>query len=93
MSANQRKPKTQSKSSRDYEQLGRMLAEIYESGYVDKGRTYKMSFVKGLLGGLGGAIGATVVLAVIVWLLSLLGHVPFLERIIENITDTVKSQQ
>ena len=42
-----------------HEQLGRMMQNIYESGYIDKNTFYKMSFLKGVLGGLGGVVGAT----------------------------------
>lgn len=77
----------------DYEQIGRMVESIFESGYADRNKTYKMSFIKGVLGGLGGVIGATVVVAILLWILSLLGNVPFLDRITENVQDTVEQSQ
>lgn len=68
-----------------------MLVNIYETGYIDRNQTYKMSFIKGLLSGLGGVVGATLVLALILWLVSLLGNLPFLERISDNVTQTLNS--
>lgn len=73
-----------------YEDLGKMIQNIYESGYADKNQTYKMSFLKGVLAGLGGVIGATLVLALMIWILSLLGDVPLIGRITENIVQTVE---
>ena len=83
------KPSSSGKQKVDHEQLGQMLTNIYESGYIDRNQAYKMSFVKGLLSGLGGVIGATLVLGLLLWIVSLLGQVPLLDRITDNITDTV----
>jgi len=64
-----------------------MLESIYESGYIDRGKTYKMSFLKGVAGGLGGVIGATIVVAALAWVLSLFHSVPLLN----TVTDTVRT--
>lgn len=85
--------KKQNRSSVDinYEHLGKMLVNIYETGYIDRNQAYKMSFIKGLLSGLGGVVGATLVLALILWFVSLLGNLPFLERISDNVTQTLNN--
>lgn len=75
------------KSAAYYEEIGRMLESIYETNYANRGRVYRMSFVKGILGGLGGVVGATVVVGVLAWTLSLFHEVPF----VRNITDSVRS--
>ncbi len=79
----------------DYEQLGRMLQNIYESGYINHNSAYKMSFLKGVAAGLGGVIGATIVVGLLVWVLNLFDEVPLLGPLTEKIQDTVqtKSQQ
>lgn len=76
---------------KDYEALGRMLANIYESGYINKNQTYKMSFLKGIVTGLGGVVGATIVVGLLVWALSLFGEVPLIESITEPIQDTLNT--
>lgn len=85
--------KAKKKSPKDYEELGRRLENIYTAGYVDKKEMMKMSFLKGVLGGLGGVIGATIVVALLIWLLSLFDTVPLIGPLIENIQDSVKTAQ
>lgn len=81
-------PKTQ----KDYEQLGRAVASIFESGYLDKKQMYKTSFLKGMAGGLGGVIGATIVTALLVWFLSLFGQVPLLGHFVDSVQQTVEKK-
>jgi hypothetical protein len=87
----QKKP--QNKSAKQYEELGRAVSSVFETGYLDKHKSYKMSFVKGLFQGLGGAIGATILVALVIWLLSLFSQVPLLGRLTENLRNTVQVQQ
>lgn len=70
-----------------------MLVNIYESGYLNRNQTYKMSFIKGVMGGLGGVIGATIVLALLLWALSLFQDVPLVGRFVKNIKQTVETTQ
>lgn len=70
----------------DYETIGKMVESIYESGYADRNKTYKMSFLKGVLGGFGGVVGATLVVAIVLWILSLLSDIP----LVENLRNTLQ---
>jgi hypothetical protein len=78
---------------KDTEQLGKMLVNIYESGYLDKNQSYKMSFIKGVFGGFGGVVGATLVVALLIWILSLLSNVSLVEKVVTPINDTIKQSQ
>ena len=74
------------------EQVGQMLVNIYESGYLDKNKSYKMSFLKGLAGGLGGVIGATIVVALLIWVLSLFQEVPLIGPFLDKARTTVEQR-
>ncbi len=80
-------------SKKDFEQLGQMLVNIYESGYIDRNQSYKMTFIKGVLGGLGGVIGATVVVALLLWFLSLFHHVWFVKGITDQVYQEIQHAQ
>jgi hypothetical protein len=84
--------KKQKSSTKNYEQLGKMLVSIYESGYLDKKQTYKQSFIKGVLGGVGGVLGATIVIALLLWVLSLFKNVDPLKPFVERTTETIQQR-
>ncbi|MDH7480404.1 MAG: DUF5665 domain-containing protein [Armatimonadota bacterium] len=53
-------------------------------------RMAMLSFVNGVLGGLGGAIGATLILALILWILSRLEVVPYIGKFVADIVRIVR---
>lgn len=85
--------KKQHTKATDYEQLGKMLASIYESGYIDKNQMYKTSFIKGLVTGFGGVIGATLVVGLLLWILTFFDNVPLLGPLTQRVQDTVESNK
>jgi hypothetical protein len=85
--------KSKKQTNKDYEQLGRIVANIYESGYLDKSQTYKMSFIKGLLAGLGGVIGATIVVTLLLWALTFFDNVPFVGRLTQQTRQTIQQSK
>lgn len=87
-----KKPSPESKQKADYENLGKMLANIYETGYIDHNKAYKMSFLKGLASGLGGVIGATIVVGLLLWFLSFFQNIRFLDRVYDNLNSSLDSR-
>jgi hypothetical protein len=81
------------KTKKEYEELGKMVASIYESGYLDAKQSYKSSFLKGVFSGLGGVVGATIVVALLVWILTLFGHISFIGRYTDKVKNTVENRQ
>lgn len=82
----------QKSNNPNYEELGKMLVNIYETGYIDRVSSYKASFMKGIFGGLGGVVGATIVVGLLVWILSLFHNVPLIGRFVENVRQTVNTE-
>lgn len=76
----------------DYERLGRSIEAIYEMNYANRHRMYKMSFFKGVAAGLGGLIGATIVAALLLWVLNFFDELPLIGPFTDKIQDTVQTK-
>lgn len=78
---------TQSES----DQAAIALQALFASKYVDKKKLYWENFVRGLTFSIGGIIGATVGIAIILWFLGLFSTVPLIGPAVSNIEQTIKS--
>jgi hypothetical protein len=65
------------------------LEYFFEMSHPKWGRVIKYSFIRGLATGFGVFMGGTIVVGVLLWILSLLGQVPFLNELIESSRDTL----
>lgn len=86
-----KKNDTKELSKKQYEELGRIVASVYETGYLDAAKSYRQSFLKGLFQGLGGVLGATILVAILIWILSLFSELPFVGRVTEQVQSTIQS--
>jgi Fe2+ transport system protein B len=75
------------------QKLGQAVENMLVKDYIELlGNTQHLiwsSLIRGVFVGFGTIIGATVLIAVLLWLLSLGENVPFLERIFENLRNTI----
>lgn len=85
------KQKLQKLGPKQYEELGRIVAAVYETGYLSAARSYRQSFIKGMFQGLGGVIGATILVAVLLWILSFFDQIPLIGPFTDNVKNTVDS--
>lgn len=83
--------KTKKLTTKEYEDLGRQIEALYDSVNPKKVTLYKAAFLKGVLGGVGGVIGATIVVALLLWALSLFGSLPIIGGFLETIQNTIES--
>ncbi len=81
---------TSEPNEKDYQYLGKMLVNIYESGYLNKAQFYKMNFIKGLLTGFGSVLGATIVVGLVLWILTLFDQVPIIGPFLENLRSSIQ---
>ncbi len=71
-----------------------VLEDLFYDFNKSRAQIYKMNFFRGLFFGLGSSLGATIVVAFVIWLLSLLADIPGgLGDFIQYIVDTVQSSQ
>lgn len=87
-----KKPAGSKPTVEDYEALGKQVAALYDTINPDRKSLYRTAFFKGIVTGLGSVIGATVVIALLVWLLSLAGSVWFIGPIVDNFKETIQSR-
>jgi len=69
------------------------LEYLLAAGYVSKKKLYKENFVRGIFFSVGSIIGATLVIATLLWILSLFNQVPFIGNISQNVQNTLNTTQ
>jgi hypothetical protein len=67
-----------------------VLDELFNDLYDNKKRVYKLNFVRGLLFGAGSALGGTIVLALIVWTLSLFVNIPLVGELFKDAQNSIE---
>ncbi len=86
------KPDPVKEKQRSYEAIGKQVMVLYDHINPDRKGLYRTAFLKGIVTGVGGVIGATLVVALLAWFLSVLGHVPFVKPITDNVRGTIESR-
>ncbi len=80
----------------DYEKLGRAVEQALVQDYLDLlGNTKRQiwsAFVRGIFIGLGTVIGATLVVALLLWILHQLGGLPVIGEYLQGVGNTIKSK-
>ena len=67
-----------------------VLEELFNDLYSSRVRIYKVNFVRGILFGAGSALGGTIVIALIVWTLSLFVNLPVIGELFENAQQSIE---
>jgi hypothetical protein len=69
-----------------------LIEELFYDFNRSRTQVYVMNFVRGILFGAGSVIGGTLIIALIIWILSLLSHViPPLGDFFNSISHTLES--
>jgi hypothetical protein len=67
------------------------LEYLLAAGYVSKKRLYIENFVRGIFFSVGSVLGATIVIGLLLWVLSLFSNVPFIGEIVRNAQQTINN--
>ncbi len=81
--------KEQTKEEQQLE-LGKKIQAFYDQGYIDRKATIGFSFLKGLASGIGGILGATLILALLIWMLSFFNEVPIIGPFVDTVKSTIE---
>lgn len=69
-----------------------VIEELFNDYYDDRRNVYIMNFVRGIFFGLGSVIGATVVVALVVWIMSFFVQLPWVGDTIEQTQSELQSR-
>lgn len=84
--------KTVKKPDVDEKAAVQALEYLLAAGYVSKKRLYIENFIRGIFFSVGSILGATIVIALLLWILSLLDSVPFIGDIFESAEKTIQNR-
>lgn len=68
-----------------------VIEELFNDYYDNRRNIYKVNFFRGIFFGLGSVIGATVVVALLVWLLSFFVNLPGIGNTFEQAQKSLES--
>lgn len=89
------KSKSKSKdhlTDRDYEKIGRQLENVYTGFNWSRRKIYGINLLFGVIRGFGAVLGATIGIAILLWILSFFTNVPLVGPVFQNIKQTVNSE-
>lgn len=66
------------------------LEELFQDMYDRRWQVYKMNFVRGIAFGFGGVVGGTIVVAILLWTMSLFNHVPFIGDFVNSARTSIQ---
>lgn len=69
------------------------LDDLYENYYTKRREIYVMNLIRGIFFGFGSVIGGTIVVALLLWLLSALEFVPFIDGLVDGAQKSLQRNQ
>lgn len=68
-----------------------LLEELFQDYYQQRRKLYQMNFIRGVFFGFGSVLGGTVVVALVVWLLTILIGLPVAGEYIQNLRNSLET--
>lgn len=69
-----------------------LLEQLFDDHYKYRWRVYQINFFRGIFFGLGSVIGATVFVAITLWILSLFTELPVVGNLFEKTQTTIEDK-
>lgn len=69
-----------------------LAEELFYDLYKDRKRIYKINFFRGIFFGVGSALGGTLVIAFVVWILSLFVNFPVIGEMFQDAQNSIEQQ-
>lgn len=73
-------------------EFAKQIEYMYEAVNPSWRRLLTFAFLKGIATGFGIFIGGTIVVAILLWILSGLDHIPFLKTMVDAVQETLKQK-
>lgn len=70
-----------------------VLEDLFDDFYRHRKQVYWMNLIRGIVFGFGTVVGGTIMVALLLWLLSVLHFVPFLDGFINAAEQSLESRQ
>lgn len=70
-----------------------LLEQLFDDHYKNRIAIYQVNFFRGIFFGLGSVIGATVVVAVVIWFLSFFSDLPVIGDLFYKTQTTIEQKQ
>lgn len=70
-----------------------VLEDLFDDYYQRRRQIYFMNLIRGIFFGFGSVVGGTLVVALGLWILSVLHYVPFLDGITEAVEQTLERRR
>lgn len=85
--------KNQELRPQDRDQIAKALEILFATDFIDKKKLYIENFFRGIALGAGGVIGATILIALFIWILSLFDTLPVIGPVFENTKQSIEQNK
>lgn len=69
------------------------LENLFDDYYAQRFKVYRMNLVRGIVFGFGSVIGGTLMIALLLWVLTLFNSIPFIGDFTEKVQHSIESSK
>jgi len=89
----QEKPPKKEFTDKQRVEFAKQVEYFYEANHPSWRRVFVFSFMKGIATGLGVFLGGTIVVGALLWVLTGLGHVPYLRNVVHSVQNSLEQKK